>query len=744
MPSIKTKRVRNNSISCNHKKQKKESTPYADIKNEEKDLDTGQNEKDIEIKEDNENDEQNEEENDTYRWWEELDENNDKSVKWTTLHHQGVMFPPPYEPLPQDVKLIYDGKPIILPIDAEEVAGFYGAMLYTTHAENLTFQKNFFNDFKQIIKESNEKPYYIDNENENEKVTIAIDDFKKCDFTKMYDYFENERQLKKSLSKIEKKDLKISKDLEESKFKNCIIDGRIEMIGNFRIEPPGLFRGRGIHPKTGKLKRRVLPEQITLNLSKDAEIPNVPMKGHKWGNIVHDNTVVWLATWKENINNSQKYVALASNSSLKGISDFKKFEKARNLKNFIEIIRKDYIENLKSPLMLNRQIAVATYLIDRFALRAGGEKNNEDEADTVGCCSLRYEHVTLKPPNIVIFDFLGKDSIRYYQQVEVDHQVFKDLRIFKKSPKEPGDDIFDRIDPSILNKYFQNYMPGLSAKVFRTYNASKTMQDEINKIPSNLTDPNIGTIQEKLYQFNSANRTVAILCNHQRSITSNFKNIMERNEYKIKEMKWNKIRLKKKILELNPNYDKEIDVDENNNKDKEILDLKKDFKDDLGSISKDDELKIHQTIIEREVEKITKKFNKENEKLKEESKDELSKSELDERLKQVDKLKNDLNEEFNTGIIILENSNANNLTIESLETKIKRLNQKIENSIVQLKDKEDNAQVALGTSKTNYIDPRLIAMFSKKFHVPIEKLFTKTMREKFNWAIKSADADWKF
>ncbi len=56
------------------------------------------------------------------------------------------------------------------------------------------------------------------------------------------------------------------------------------------------------------------------------------------------------------------------------------------------------------------------YFIDKLALRAGNEKG-EDEADTVGCCSLRYEHVTLEPPNHLIFDFLGKDSIRYVRRM---------------------------------------------------------------------------------------------------------------------------------------------------------------------------------------------------------------------------------------------------------------------------------------------------------------------------------------
>jgi DNA topoisomerase-1 len=99
--------------------------------------------------------------------------------------------------------------------------------------------------------------------------------------------------------------------------------------------------------------------------------------------------------------------------------------------------------------MATRQRATAIYFIDRFALRNGNEKG-EDEADTVGCCSLRFEHVTLTPPTGVTFDFLGKDSIRYTNNVEVAPQVFKNLMIFKKSPKEVGDTLFDRISVSLI------------------------------------------------------------------------------------------------------------------------------------------------------------------------------------------------------------------------------------------------------------------------------------------------------
>ncbi len=50
---------------------------------------------------------------------------------------------------------------------------------------------------------------------------------------------------------------------------------------------------------------------------------------------------------------------------------------------------------------------------------------------------------------VVVFDFLGKDSIRYYNAVPVDKQVFKNLGLFMRD-KDPGDDLFDRLNVSSL------------------------------------------------------------------------------------------------------------------------------------------------------------------------------------------------------------------------------------------------------------------------------------------------------
>jgi DNA topoisomerase-1 len=383
-----------------------------------------------------------EEVEEVYRWWD-APKKEDDSIKWETLQHNGVVFPPEYEPLPKNVKLLYDGIPVTLSVEAEEVAGFFGAMLNSTHnVENPTFQKNFFADFTEEVKKTG-------GAKDKDGNKIAIKEFSKLDFKPIFEYYDGKSTERKARSSAEKKADKAAKDEAEAPYTHCIWDGRREQVGNFRVEPPGLFRGRGEHPKTGKVKRRVTPEQITINIGKDAMVPPPP-EGHKWKAVQHDNKATWLAMWQENINGAYKYVMLAAKSSIKGQSDFKKFEKARELKKHIDRIRKDYTKDLHAELMADRQRATAVYLIDKFALRAGNEKDTENEAETVGCCSLKFEHVTLRPPNTVIFDFLGKDSIRFYDEVTVDPQVFKNLKIFKKAPKKDGDDIFDRLNVSYL------------------------------------------------------------------------------------------------------------------------------------------------------------------------------------------------------------------------------------------------------------------------------------------------------
>ena len=63
---------------------------------------------------------------------------------------------------------------------------------------------------------------------------------------------------------------------------------------------------------------------------------------------------------------------------------------------------------------------------------------------------------------------------------------------------------------------------------------------------------------------------------------------------------------------------------------------------------------------------------------------------------------------------------------------------------LQAVDKEENKTIALGTSKLNYLDPRISVAWVKKYDVPIEKVYNKTQREKFRWAIDMAGPDYVF
>ncbi|KAK0657348.1 hypothetical protein B0T16DRAFT_401511 [Cercophora newfieldiana] len=657
-----------------------------------------------------------EEEEEEFRWWD-APKKEDDSIKWTTLEHNGVIFPPPYEPLPKDVKLYYDGKPVALHVEAEEVATFFGSMLHSTqNVENEVFQKNFFNDFKDTLKKTGGAKDLQGNK-------VDIKDFGKLDFTKIFEHYKGISDAKKARPAAEKKAEKAERDKVEAPFLYCKWDGRKEKVGNPRVEPPGLFRGRGEHPKTGTVKKRVMPEQITINIGKEATVPTPP-PGHKWKAVQHDNKATWLAMWQENVNGNYKYIMLAANSAVKGQADYKKFEKARELKKHIDRIRKDYTKDLRSDVMADRQRATAMFLIDRFALRAGNEKDTENEAETVGCCSLKYEHITLQEPDKVIFDFLGKDSIRFYQEVTVERQVFKNLKMFKKPPKEAGDDIFDRLTTTQLNKHLSSYMPGLTAKVFRTYNASFTMSDLLQKLK---IDQNI-SLAEKIKLYNDCNREVAILCNHKRTIGAAHGAQMEKLSDRIKGLKYQRWRTKHMMLDLDPKLKKK--------KGAQFFELDEDLDQEW--------IEQHQNFLVEELKtKIQKKFEKDNEKLEAEKEAKLPQKELQERLKAASELAAKFKKENKTKKVEAEGKGP---TLEKLEAAIEKINGRINVLELQCADREDNKDVALGTSKINYIDPRLTVVFAAKANVPIEKFFSKTLRDKFKWAIESVgdDETWEF
>ncbi|XP_026675363.1 DNA topoisomerase I, mitochondrial-like, partial [Ceratina calcarata] len=98
--------------------------------------------------------------------------------------------------------------------------------------------------------------------------------------------------------------------------------------------------------------------------------------------------------------------------------------------------------------------------------------------------------------------------------------------------KSPTDDLFDRLNTRIMNKHLNELMEGLTAKVFRIYNASWTLQQQLDK----LTNPD-DTEAEKILSYNRANQAVTILCNHQRSVPKTHAKSMENLKAKIESKK---------------------------------------------------------------------------------------------------------------------------------------------------------------------------------------------------------------
>ncbi|KAM8861604.1 DNA topoisomerase I, mitochondrial isoform 2-T2 [Synchiropus picturatus] len=575
-----------------------------------------------------------EEEKNRWRWWEE--EKYENGVKWRFLEHKGPYFPPQYEPLPSNVQFYYDGKPVKLSTKAEEVALFFAQMLDHEYTTKTVFRENFFTDWRKEM-------------SHEERTLIKVLD--KCDFGEIHAMHKAKVEARRNLSKEEKLALKEANQKIADEYGYCLLDHHKERIGNFKIEPPGLFRGRGEHPKQGMLKKRIRPEDVIINCSKESKIPEPPA-GHHWKEVRHDNTVTWLASWTENIQGAIKYVMLNANSKLKGEKDWEKYEVARKLKTCVEDIRNQYQQDFKSKTMETRQRAVALYFIDKLALRAGNEKEEGETADTVGCCSLRVEHITLHKKLdgnacVVEFDFLGKDSIRYYNKVPVLSKVFKNLGLFMKG-KKPGDDLFDRLNTTSLNKHLSSLMPGLTAKVFRTYNASITLQEQLKEL-SNMSD----NVAEKLLSYNRANRAVAILCNHQRAPPKTFEQSMANLQAKI------------------------------------------DARKELLSQAKSE--------------------------LKQAKKDAAAQDSSDQKL----------------------TAKAAQV-VQKKEAAVKRCKEQLLRMEVQATDREENKQIALGTSKLNYLDPRISVAWSKNMEVPIEKIYNKTQRDKFAWAIDMTEEDFVF
>jgi DNA topoisomerase-1 len=530
--------------------------------------------------------------------------------KWTTLTHNGPYFPHiSEEQIVLGVYLIYNGIKYELNPREEKVALFYAKRIISENkggvvvefTKDNTFNQNFWTDFKNYLRPEYRK---------------LFKDFKLVDWSDVVQKVLDFEEDKKSKAKQFKS--KRQTELEERKlqYSHAYIDGNMEKLGNFVVEPAGLFLGRGLNPNRGKIKPDIFPEDVTINMSLNSEPPKPP-GNHRWGSIVQDKTGTWVAKWKDPIINEMKYVRFSQEGKFKGESDLLKYEKARKLNLHIKQVRREYMSDADSSDLKMRQMGTVLYLIDHYGVRVGNEKS-EDEADTVGASTLKVNHLKFREEDrVVIFDFLGKDSIRFYKELELPGVIYNNFKKFTRG-KSDSDQVFDLLSSSDINEYLKKFDSCFSAKVFRTRLASTIMSENLKtlKIPRNTP------AQEIKLRFNERNAKVAEVLNHTRNISKKSKEAVDKCKSKLKELVEERKKLKGKSLDA--------------------------------------------------------------------------------------------------------------------------INKKIQTVQTQIESKTNVLGIAITTSLTNYIDPRIVVSWAKAQNVNIPTIYTTTMQKKFKWAIESTESDWDY
>jgi len=434
-------------------------------------------------------------------------------MKWKTLQHNGILFPPDFKS--QGIKIKINGERVEPSLIQEEMVYQWAKKkdapkpgTTEKYVEDPVFQKNFISDFAKTFNGKFKNLKYTD-----------------IDFAQAYKLVDKEKEAKELMTKEEKKALALKrKEIREEmkiKYGRAIMDGQEVDVGNYMAEPPGIFMGKGEHPMRGRYKPQVTAKDVTLNLGKESKVPE-----GKWGKIVHDKDSMWIASWMDALTQKRKYVWLADTAGIKQERDQAKYDKAIRLAKEIENVRVHITKDMQSKEHKTKRIATACYLIYRTAMRVGDEKD-PDEADTVGATTLRKEHIKLTE-NSIEFDFLGKDSVRWRETIPAEgldkqlHDNLKELVANKKNTQE----IFHGITSRHVNAYYSTLVKGLTAKVFRTYLASSVVSKYLRNHANIKSESNM----KKLFHAKMANLNSAIMCNHKRTIPKNFEQSLQKKK----------------------------------------------------------------------------------------------------------------------------------------------------------------------------------------------------------------------
>ncbi len=448
-----------------------------------------------------------------------------------SLKHNGI-YVPPYDLKGFSVKIA--GQTVKLAEKSEPMAVAWTRRVLSTTipAPDQVFTKNFMREFLEQLKQENAQAKFLDTftpkylaKIDNPTLNNVNDQALEIDFSQIRAFVLDEKAKREALTKEEKKkqaeERKVKRLEFKEKFGYAEVDGHRLEVANWTSEPSCLFAGRGDHPQRGKWKEGPSKEDITLNLSPDAPKP----EGWK---VTWEPNKMYVAKWVDKLTGKVKYVWFSDTAFLKQNREKEKFQKAETLGKMISQIEGHILKNLDSKEEERRKVATVSWLILVPNMRVGDEKD-PDEADTVGAITLRAEHIKIEG-DVVHFDFLGKDSVRWVKAYKAPPAVIRNIQEFMKDTSKEY--LFQGIDSKKVSHFLSEKMPKLTAKVFRTWRCTKTVKEELEKSGVNKNDPDY----KKNFAAKMANFKVAEVANHKRKIPPTFDQRVADKEAKLKAM----------------------------------------------------------------------------------------------------------------------------------------------------------------------------------------------------------------
>jgi DNA topoisomerase-1 len=451
--------------------------------------------------------------------------------KMKSLKHNGI-FVPPYDYKGFSVKI--QGQTIKLSEKTEPMAVAWGRRILSTTMSppDTVFKRNFMKEFLGQLKQENPNATYL--EAFASKYTSDINNTQlnqEIDFTQIKNFIIQEKAAKEALTKEVKKQLAEERKVKRLEFKEKFgyadVDEQKLEIANWTSEPSCLFAGRGDHPQRGKWKEGPSKSDIILNLSDEKEREKAKKEG--WKDAVWEPNKMYVAKWEDKLTCKIKYVWFSDTAFLKQNREKEKFKKAETLGKQIKQIEAHIFKNLESKDIERRKVATVSWLILVPNMRVGDEKD-PDEADTVGAITLRREHITIKEPDTLQFDFLGKDSVRWIKEYKAPPAVIKNIKEFMNDKSK--DYLFQGIDSKKVSRFLSEKMPNLTAKVFRTWRCTKTVKEELEKSGVTKDDPDF----KKNFAAKMANFKVAEVANHKRKVSPTFEQRVAKKENRLKDL----------------------------------------------------------------------------------------------------------------------------------------------------------------------------------------------------------------